>query len=50
MTEDGSEDAREGYVRRSRPRTEDALLRYATTPRGAYRIKRAYRASKRMKS
>lgn len=37
------------YQRKSKPRTENELLKYATTPAGAKRIKRAYRATKRLK-
>jgi hypothetical protein len=33
--------------RKSKPRTEEELLKYAKTPAGAKRIKRAYRALKR---
>ena len=33
--------------RKSKPRPENELLRYATTKRGAYRLKRAFRAAKR---
>lgn len=41
-------DPSEPYVRRSKPRGEETLLTYATTPGGAVRIKRAYRQAKRM--
>ena len=33
--------------RKSKPRREEELLKYATTPRGAYRIKKAYREAKK---
>lgn len=36
-------------VRKSKPREEQTFLQYATTPRGAYRIKRAYRQMKKYK-
>ena len=37
------------YSRKSKPRTEKQMLEYATTPRGAYRIKKIYRAMKARK-
>lgn len=35
------------YQRKSKPRTEKELLKYAKTPAGAKRIKSAYRLMKR---
>lgn len=39
----------EKYQRKSKPRTEEKMLEYATTKRGAYRIKKIYRAMKARK-
>lgn len=33
--------------RKSKPRREEELLKYATTPRGAYMIKKAYREARK---
>ena len=35
-------------ARKSRPKPEKELLKYAQTPRGAYRLKKAYRMARRL--